>query len=70
MSDQLKYFDPVYERMMYEADNSKDGPLEAAAIEDQPWLQELAATHMQYNVIDLLVPLSSRPYDMFFFVYN
>lgn len=56
LADQLKFFDPVYERMMYEADNSgEDGAVNsstnaAAVIEDQPWLKELASTLKQNSV--------------------
>lgn len=54
LADQLKYFDPVYERMMYEPNNSTDdggvGGTHAPSMEDQPWLQGLSATLRQYNV--------------------
>lgn len=57
LAEQLKYFDPVYERMMYEADNSEDGVVtgstNAAVIEDQPWLQELAAS-LQQNAVSVI----------------
>lgn len=48
LADQLKYFDPVFERIMYEADNSGDNDAadhhQSMIMQDQPWLQQLLTT--------------------------
>lgn len=51
LADHLKYFDPVFERMLYEA-TGDDGSSQTNAItlEDQPWLQELQTLLKQTNV--------------------
>lgn len=55
LADQLKYFDPVYERMMSEPNSSADGDGAAissapAVLDDQPWLKELLSTLKSVNV--------------------
>lgn len=51
LADQLKYFDPAYERMMLESSDDA-APAEATppVLEDQPWLQELQRTYKNSNV--------------------
>lgn len=52
MADQLKYFDPVFERMLYETSgDDSSAPTNAMSLEDQPWLQELFVILNQTNVI-------------------
>lgn len=56
LADQLKYFDPVYERMMLEPKEDADemgdaaGTNASAMLEDQPWLKQLLFTIQNSNV--------------------
>lgn len=56
LADQLKYFDPVYERMMFEPKEETDeggaatATAATSALDDQPWLKELQSTLTNNNV--------------------
>lgn len=51
LADQLKYFDPVLERIPDDPNIDDNlGSNSATIKEDQPWLQELSATLQQLNV--------------------
>lgn len=53
LADQLKYFDPAFERMLDDTNISGDDNVINANVnapDNQPWLQELLATLQQFNV--------------------